>query len=40
LEPEAIEEKTFARGVGFVSETKTVDGEPAETVVLVDFTPG
>jgi hypothetical protein len=40
LEPEAIEEKTFARGVGFVSETKTVDGEPAETVVLVEFMPG
>lgn len=40
LEPEAVEEKTFARGVGFVSETKTVDGEPAETVVLVDLIPG
>ncbi len=36
LEPDAVEEKTYARGVGLVAETKN-DGE---TVVLVDFTPG
>jgi hypothetical protein len=36
LEPDVVEEKTYARGVGFVSETKN-DGE---TVALVDFTPG
>ncbi len=36
LEPEVVEEKTYARGVGLVAETKN-DGE---TVVLVDFTAG
>ena len=36
LEPEVVEEKTYARGVGFVVETKN-DGEIVE---LVDFTPG
>jgi hypothetical protein len=35
IEPDTIEEKTYARGVGFVAETKN-DGE---TVVLVEFTP-
>jgi hypothetical protein len=35
IEPDAIEEKTYARGVGFVAETKN-DGE---TVMLVEFTP-
>lgn len=36
LEPDVIEEKTYARGVGLVAETKN-DGE---TVVLVEFTSG
>jgi hypothetical protein len=36
LEPDVVEEKTYARGVGFVLETKN-DGEIVE---LVEFTPG
>ena len=36
LEPEVVEQKTYARGVGLVSES-TNDGE---TAVLVEFTPG
>jgi len=36
LEPRSIEEKTYARGVGFVSETKDSE-EGTESVVLVDF---
>ena len=40
LEPEAVEEKTYLDGVGFVHETKTEDGEPAETVRLVEYASG
>ena len=36
LEPDAVEEKTYARGVGVVSETSS-EGDSA---VLVEFTPG
>ncbi len=36
LEPDVVEEKTYARGVGVVSET-TSDGD---TAVLIEFTPG
>lgn len=38
LEPDVVEEKTYARGVGFVHETKTAGEEG--TVELVNFTPG
>lgn len=38
LEPEFIERKYYARGVGFVYET--FDQGPQETVALISFTPG
>ena len=38
LEPEAVEEKSYARGVGMVLEEKTAGGD--ERAELVEFTPG
>jgi hypothetical protein len=38
LEPEAVEEKSYARGVGVVLEVKTAGGD--ERAELVEFTPG
>ena len=38
LEPDVVEEKSFAPGVGLVLEVRTVGGD--ERVELVDFTPG
>jgi hypothetical protein len=40
LEPETVEQKTYARGVGLVHETKTVGPDTGEFVELVEFTPG
>jgi hypothetical protein len=40
LEPDAVEEKTYARGIGFVAESKSVDGEHTEDAVLVEHSPG
>lgn len=39
LEPETVEEKTYARGVGLVKETKPVGPDAGELVELVEFTP-
>jgi hypothetical protein len=40
LEPEVVEEKAYARGVGFIHEGK-VDGDGIATLVfLTSFTPG
>jgi hypothetical protein len=39
LEPDLIEQKTYASGVGLVGESTEVDGEEIENVVLVEFTP-
>jgi hypothetical protein len=38
LEPDVVEEKWFASGVGMIYETKTAGGE--ESAELVEFTPG
>jgi hypothetical protein len=38
LEPEVIEEKWFASGVGMIYETETAGGEGSAE--LVEFTPG
>ena len=38
FEPDVVEEKSFAPGVGTVLEEKTAGGE--DTVVLVEYTPG
>lgn len=38
LEPDVVEEKSYAAGIGLIYETKTVGGE--ETVELVEHTPG
>jgi len=40
LEPDVVEEKTFARDVGFVHEIKPTGDGAGEEVVLVEFTPG
>jgi hypothetical protein len=40
LEPDVVEEKTYARDVGFVFEVKTRGDGTGEEVVLVDHTPG
>lgn len=40
LEPDAVEEKYYAPGVGFVYERKITDTGAPEEVVLVSFTPG
>lgn len=39
LEPETVEEKTYARGVGFVRERKPEGPDAGERVELVEFTP-
>ncbi len=38
LEPEVVEEKSYAQGIGMVLEVKTVGGD--ERVELIEFTPG
>ena len=38
LEPDVVEEKSYARGIGVILEVKTVGGE--ERAELVEFTPG
>ena len=38
FEPDVVEEKSYAPGVGPVLEEKTVGGD--ETVALVEYTPG
>ena len=40
LEPDVVEEKTYASGVGFVHETKAAGDGAGEEVMLVEFTPG
>jgi len=40
LEPDVVEEKTYARGVGFVYETKAAGAGPGEEVALITFTAG
>lgn len=40
LEPDVVEEKYFAPGVGFVYETKVTDDGPGDEVVLLSFDPG
>lgn len=40
LEPDTIEEKTYARGVGFVHETKSVGPDTGEIVELTEFASG
>jgi hypothetical protein len=40
LEPDTVEQKTYARGVGFVHETKNVGPNAGELVELLEFTPG
>lgn len=39
LEPDTVELKTYARGVGFVHETKAVGPKAGEIVELVEFIP-
>lgn len=40
LEPDVVEEKTYARDVGFVYETKAAGAGPGEEVVLIAYTTG
>ncbi|MDH4145566.1 MAG: hypothetical protein OEY23_10430 [Acidimicrobiia bacterium] len=40
LEPETVEVKTYARGVGFVHETKPAGPDTGAVVELVEFMPG
>jgi hypothetical protein len=40
LEPKTVEEKAYARGVGFVKETKAVGPKSGEVVELVEFSRG
>lgn len=40
LDPDTTEEKTYARGVGFVHETKSVGPDTGEIVELIEFTAG
>jgi hypothetical protein len=40
LEPDTVEEKTYARNVGFVYETKPLGPDTGEIVELIEFTPG
>jgi hypothetical protein len=40
LEPDVVEQKTYAPGVGFVHEIKTAGADAGEEVVLVEFEPG
>jgi hypothetical protein len=40
LEPDTVEQKTYARGVGFVHETKQVGSDAGEVVELIGFIPG
>jgi hypothetical protein len=37
LEPDVVEQKTYARGIGLVHEEKV---DRSEVVELVEFTPG
>ncbi len=40
LEPDVVEEKTYARGIGLVQETKPAGEDAGELVVLVELTLG
>jgi hypothetical protein len=39
LEPDLIEQKTYARGVGLVGESTETGGQQVESVQLVEYTP-
>jgi hypothetical protein len=40
LEPDTVEQKTYAHNIGFVHETKPVGPNAGELVELIEFTPG
>jgi len=40
IEPDVVEQKTYARGIGFVHEEMVQGPDKGATAVLVDYTPG